>query len=459
MEHFGAWSLLPAAVVIATALITRRTLEPLLLGSVIGFIILKGPGIGTFMTDSWFTEWINAVYAVMMDGVTVWIILVCGLFGSLVALLERAGGTMGFSEIAAGVAKGRKGTLVTTWILGIIVFVDDYLNALAVGTAMRNATDKYSVSREFLAYIVNSTGATVCVLIPFSTWSAFMAGQLESSGAAEAGMGTEAYFATLPYILYAWIAVIIVPLFILKVIPLWGPMRKAEARAAAGQTLPDSTAEVYGKKDEEVAAVKGKAMNFIIPMLVLAGVVILTKDMLYGVIAGLVVCAILFAPQRLMKPAEFFDLIVSGFKDMILVLGIIVSAFILQAANDALGLTPYVIESVEPILSPSVLPMLTFIIVGLLAFTTGSFWGVAAIAFPIIVPLADSMGVSMLLVSGAVISAASLGSHTCFYGDAVTLTSASCQIRNNDYAKNVLPIIALPFLLGCIAFLVAGMIL
>jgi len=144
---------------------------------------------------------------------------------------------------------------------------------------------------------------------------------------------------------------------------------------------------------------------------------------------------------------------------MILVLGIIVAAFILQAANDALGLTPYVIESVEPILSPALLPMLTFIIVGLLAFTTGSFWGVAAIAFPIIVPLADSMGVSMLLVAGAVISAASLGSHSCFYGDAVTLTSASTQIRNNDYAKAVLPIIALPFVLGCIAFLIAGIIM
>ncbi len=459
MEHFGAWSLIPALVVIVTALISKRTLEPLLLGALVGFIILKGPGVGDFMTDSWFSEFINAVYAVMMDPVTVWIILVCGLFGSVVALLEKAGGTMGFSDIAAKATKGRTGTLFTTWILGIIVFVDDYLNALAVGTAMRNATDKYKVSREFLAYIVNSTGATVCVLIPFSTWSAFMAGQLESSGAAAEGMGTETYFATLPFILYAWIAVIIVPLFILKVIPVWGPMKKAEQRAQAGQCLPDSTVDLYLTKEETETPIKGKAMNFIIPMLVLAGVVVYTKDMLYGVIAAIAVCAILFAPQRIMKLSEFFETTINGFKDMILVLGIIVAAFILQAANDALGLTPYVIESVEPILSPALLPMLTFIIVGLLAFTTGSFWGVAAIAFPIIVPLADSMGVSMLLVAGAVISSASLGSHTCFYGDAVTLTSASTQIRNNDYAKTVLPIIALPFVLGCIAFLVAGIIM
>lgn len=168
MDHFGALSLIPAAVVIVTALFTRRTLEPLLLKSIIGFVILEGGGF--------FSAWLDAVYTVMMDGVTVWVILVCGLFGSLVALLEKSGGALGFSAIASKAVKNRKQSLLATWVLGIIVFIDDYLNALAVGTAMRKVTDKYGVPREFLAYVINSTGATVCVLIPFSTWSAFMAG-------------------------------------------------------------------------------------------------------------------------------------------------------------------------------------------------------------------------------------------------------------------------------------------
>ena len=454
MEHYGALSLIPAAVVIVTALWTRRTLEPLLLGSIVGYIIVAGKGF--------FYAWLDAVYTVMMGATTAWVILVCGLFGSLVALLEKSGGAMGFTAIASKVIKNRKAALAGTWILGIIVFIDDYLNALAVGTAMRKITDNYKVSREFLAYVINSTGATVCVLIPFSTWSAFMAGQLEASGAAEAGMGTAAYISTIPFILYGWIAVIIVPLFFLKVIPVWGPMKKAEKRAAeTGQTFPDSTLSIAQKEEENqvVYEKQPKAMNFIVPMVVLGVVCVMTSDMLIGVIVSLVVCVIMYLPQKLMKPSEFGDVCVDGFKEMVLVLAIVCAAFFLQQANDALGLTPYVIEKVEPILNPTLLPAITFLIIGLLAFATGSFWGVAAIAFPIIVPLAASMDVNILVACGAVISGAAFGSHSCFYSDAVTLTCASSQIQNSDYARTVLPILALPFALGVAAFLIIGVAL
>lgn len=454
MEHYGAISLIPAAVVIVTALFTRRTLEPLLLGSIVGYILLSGTGF--------FYAWLDAVYVVMMDATTVWVILVCGLFGSLVALLEKSGGALGFPEIASKAIKSRKTSLIGTWILGIIVFIDDYLNALAVGTAMRQITDRYGVPREFLAYVINSTGATVCVLIPFSTWSAFMAGQLESSGAAEAGMGTATYISSIPFILYGWIAVLLVPLFIMKIIPVFGPMKKAEQRVLeTGQTFPDSTKHLHIEEDttKTESGKKPKAMNFIIPMLILAVTVVVTSDMLIGVIFGLVSCIILYAPQKLMKAHEFGDTAVSGFMDMVLVLAIVCAAFFLQQANDALGLTPYVIEKVEPILSPGLLPAISFLIIGLLAFATGSFWGVAAIAFPIIVPLAQTMDVNVLVACGAVISGAAFGSHSCFYSDAVTLTCASSQIQNSDYARTVLPLLLVPFILGIIAFLIVGLVM
>ncbi len=451
MDHYGALSLVPAAIVIITALLTRRTLEPLLLGSVIGFIILAGKGF--------FFAWLDAVYAVMMDATTVWVILVCGLFGSLVALLEKSGGAMGFSAIAAKVTKTRKSALIGTWILGIIIFIDDYLNALAVGAAMRKVTDKFGVPREFLAYVINSTGATICVLIPFTTWSAFMAGQMEATGAAEAGLGTAFYIRTVPYILYAWVAVILVPLFILKVIPVWGPMKNAEQRVLeTGQTFPESTACLYDREpqEEDNPDNKPKAINFIIPMLILGAVCVITADMLVGVLVGIVSCIVLYAPQKLMKASEFCDTAINGFKDMVLVLAIVVSAFFLQQANDALGLTPFVIEQVKPILSPSLLPAFSFLIVALLAFCTGSFWGVAAIAFPIIVPLAQNMDVNTLIACGAVVSGAAFGSHSCFFSDAATLTCASSQIQNSDYARTVLPLLILPLTLGFVAFLIAG---
>ncbi len=452
MDNYGLISLLPVISVVILAFVTKRTLEPLLIGAVFGFILLHGTGF--------FMPFLDAVYTVMMDGVTVWIILVCGLFGSLVALLEKSGGALGFSDIATKYSKKRSVSLIVTWILGIVVFVDDYLNALAVGTAMRKVTDSYKVPRELLAYVVNSTGAAVCVLIPFSTWSAFMAGQLEANGVLVNGSGTAAYIATIPYMFYAWAAVLVVPLFALKILPRFGPMRAAEERAEeTGQVFPDS---MLDQEDEFSAAetMSGKkpnALNFIVPMIVLAVVTIITEDMLQGVILGIVSCGVLYFPQRLMNFSEFCDSSIDGFKDMVLVLGIIVAAFFLQQANDALGLTPFVIDSVKPLLSPSLLPAAAFLIISLLAFATGSFWGIAAIAFPIIIPLAQSMDVNIFLSSAAIISAAVFGSHTCFYGDAVTLSCASSQIKNIDYAKTSIPLVAVPAVIGLVLFLVFGM--
>ncbi|MBI9107755.1 MAG: hypothetical protein JEZ04_13490 [Spirochaetales bacterium] len=451
--HYGIISLLPVVSVIILAVITKRTFEPLLFGSFFGFLLLKGKGF--------FPAWMDAVYEVLMDGTTVWIILVCGLFGSLIMLLEKSGGAFGFSDMAKKLTKKRGASLITTWILGIVIFVDDYLNALAVGSAMRKVTDSHRVPRELLAYVINSTGAAVCVLIPFSTWAAFMAGQLEANGVTVNGSATAAFIRIIPYIFYGWAAVLVVPFFACKILPLFGPMRKAVKRAeTTGEVFPDSTKNKKEEYDSLETSFKGKpkVLNFLIPMVALAVITVITQDMLLGVIISIVICAVLFLPQKLMSFNEFFDNILGGFKDMLLVLWIIVAAFFLQKANEGLGLTPFVIEAVEPILSANLLPVASFIIIGFLAFATGSFWGVAAIAFPIIIPLAGAMDVNIYLVCGAIVSAAALGSHTCFYGDAVTLSCASSQIQNSDYAKTSLPIIAVPFAIAIILYLVFGFI-
>lgn len=453
IAHYGIISLVPVLCVIVLAAVTKRTFEPLLAGSLIGFILLEGFGF--------FPAWLDAVYEVMMDGTTVWIVLVCGLFGSLIMLLEKSGGAYGFSNLAKRLTKKRSASIITTWILGIIVFVDDYLNALAVGSAMRKVTDNHKVPRELLAYVINSTGAAVCVLIPFSTWAAFMAGQLGANDVTVNGSATAAFIKIIPYIFYGWAAVIIVPFFATKLLPLFGPMKKAVARAeSSGEVFPDSTRD----KKEEFEAVESefkgtpRVLNFLIPMLILAVITVITQDMLLGVIVAIAVCAVMFLPQRLMTIGDFFDGILAGFKDMLLVLWIIVAAFFLQKANEGLGLTPFVIEAVEPIMSANLLPFFSFLIIGFLAFATGSFWGVAAIAFPIIIPLAGAMDVNIYLVCGAIISAAALGSHTCFYGDAVTLSCASSQIQNSDYAKTSIPIIAVPFTIAVILYLIFGFI-
>lgn len=447
--EYGIVCLIPSAIVIILALTTRRIMEPLLAGSIAGFLIVSGP-------TGFFLSFIDATYAVLMDPVMVWIALVVGFFGVLIRWLEQGGGASGFSTMIQKVATTRKRALLATWVLGILVFIDDYINAMAVGAAMRKVTDKFNISREYLAYVINSTGTTVCVLIPATTWFAFMSAQMEASGVEG---GASAYYSSIPFMFYPWLAVFIVPFVIFGIIPMFGPLKKAEARALAGQVFPESTVELYKDQTGSDEMKKSSSLNFIVPMLITAIVTVATGEALYGVIMGLVTCLVLFVPQRLIKFWAMWDGLVEGFKDMMFVIMLIAMAFILQRANDALGLTDYVITNVTSILSPNLLPVVCFLTVSVLMFVVGSFWGIAAISFPIIIPLAVSMDVNLFMASAAIISASAFGSQACFFSDAATITCGASQIKNMDYARCALPIIAIPFVLATILFTVFGFII
>ena len=155
-----------------------------------------------------------------------WVIIVCGLMGSLITLLMRVGAADAFSHALAAKATGARSALLYTWLLGLLIFIDDYLNALAVGSAMRKVTDKFKVSREKLAYVVDSTAAPVCVLVPVSTWAVFFSGVLEASDVAEPGEGMALYLSAIPYMLYPWIAAVMVPLVAMGKIPALCMMKK-----------------------------------------------------------------------------------------------------------------------------------------------------------------------------------------------------------------------------------------
>lgn len=447
IETYGIISLIPVAVVIITAVISKRAMESLVLGTFVGAIILSGSG--------WWSTWFGLTLAEIGD--SAYYILMFGMFGTMIRLLEESGAALGFADIGARVANSRKKTLIFTWLLGIVIFVEDYLNALGVGVAMQTLTDKWKVSREYLAFIVNSTGASVCILVPFSSWGVLYAAQINEVGVLEMS-GFSAYVHSIPYMLYAWIAVLVVPLFVLGVIPLFGPMKKAEERTlATGKVFPE-----YHYENLELETTKttkaSSAWNFIIPMVVLVIVAIYTGDIVLAVILSVVSSFITLFPQKLLTLGGLWDALVNGFKDMLYVTMLVLAAFILQDVNDALGLTPFVIDSVAPILSPTLFPVVTFLVIAMLAFATGSFWGVAAISFPIILPLAIALGVNPFVAIGTVAAATSFGSHACFYSDAVTVTCAAVGIKNMDYAKTAIPLIGVPFVLGLIAYLILGII-
>lgn len=162
MENYGVLSLLPVVVVIVLVFFTRRTAVSLLAGTLVGAVMLYGAGFPK--------PWLDVVYGVMGSDLWIWLVLVCGLFGSLVALFEASGGIQGFTAIAGRICKGEKQTLLASWLLGIVIFVDDWLSILSVGTAMRRATDRFHIPREMLAFLSNVTASSVCVIVPTSTW-------------------------------------------------------------------------------------------------------------------------------------------------------------------------------------------------------------------------------------------------------------------------------------------------
>ncbi len=455
MEHYGAISLIPALTVLVLALITKRAFEALVGGTLLGFIIVN--------KGNFFSGFADSALKVMADATIGWIIMVCGLFGSLIALLVKSGGALAFGEFLMRFVKNSKASLIATWFLGLVIFIDDYLNALTVSSAMQKVTDKFRVSREMLSYVVDSTSAPVCILVPFSTWAIFVSGLLEESGAADKGAGLDAYINAIPYMFYGWAAMLMVPLVVMGIVPLVGAMKKAETRARqTGQVIPPGS-ESLTMGESEVAATAEKSpklYNFLIPIILLIGCTwYFNVDAFKGVLIATAVSMVMFWVQRIMTLEEIFETFFVGFKSMIYPLAIVVVSFMLKNVNDSLGLTNYVIESVKPIMSGALLPVVTFIALSLVTFATGTFWGVYAVALPIVIPLAQAMDVSLPLAIGAVISSGAFGSHSCFYGDATVLSATGSGCSAMDHALTQLPYAILSAIIAAAAFLVAGLMM
>ena len=422
-------SLLPAAVAVITALLTRRPIESLLAGVLAGLLLL-GPGDAL-------SNFSSVLLEVMMDETVAWVIIVCGLMGSLIALLRRVGATNAFSEVLAARAKDGKSALLYTWLLGLLIFIDDYLNALAVGSAMRKVTDKFSISREKLAYVVDSTAAPICVLVPVSTWAVFFAGVLEASDIAAPGEGMALYVSAIPYMLYPWFAALLVPLVATGKVPAIGMMKTADAHALeGGKHLGGATFDL----EEPSGSARIRIYHFLLPIVALLGFSAwFDLDVQIGVIMAVALTVVLYGLQRLLAWTEMFDTVLEGIKIMVPALCIVVVAFMFKEVNDQLGLAPFVIENVTPYMTPVMLPLVVFATMALISFATGSSWGVFVIAIPIVLPLADVVGVNAPLAVGALISASAFGSHACFYSDATVLSAQGSGCGVMEHALTQIP--------------------
>ena len=437
--------LLPALITVVTAIFSRRPIESLLAGVFVGLLMLEPAAA--------LSNFSSILLEVMMNETIAWVIIVCGLMGSLITLLMRVGAASAFSRTLSSKAQNSTSALLYTWLLGLVVFIDDYLNALAVGSSMRKVTDKFKVSREMLAYVVDSTAAPICVLVPVSTWAVFYAGLFVDAGYAESGQGMALYISAIPYMVYPIAAMLLVPLVAVGIVPALGMMKSAEQRATEGSApLPIDEGEEESLVDTEDRV---RIYHFVLPIVALLGFSIwYDLDVQIGVIMSVAVTIILFGAQRLMAWAQMFDAVIDGIKIMLPALTMVVMAFVFNEVNDMLGLATYVIENVAPLMTPLMFPALTFLTIALISFATGSSWGVFAIAIPIILPLAESVGVSIPLAIGALVSASAFGSHACFYSDATVLAAQGSGCDVMDHALTQIPYALIAAAISCVGLTV-----
>ena len=455
--EYGMLTLLPIVVVVVLALLTKRTLEPLIAGSVTAYIIISGWHFPTSWSEAFFNVASNREYQ--------WVFMVCALFGSLIALLGASHGTLGFSKWLRKLCRGPKSTLLVTWIMGVLIFVDDYLIIMTVSTSMQRLSDHHKVPREALTYIIDSTGAPVCALLPFSTWAVFFAAMFYSeAGVPELGFGgpIETFIHIIPFIFYAIFAVIMVPLFCMGAVPKMGYMKRAYDRIKeTGMTYSEASRELNLEEDEDDPAdhVQASAMDFALPIGILIALSVFTGDIFLAVLAAIVTCFVLYIPRKKMSVTRFCDLAMHGFCNLVPTVAVIFFAFVMQEAMMDIDIANYVISSIRPIMSAPLFPAITFLLVAALNFSTGSVWGIPAIVAPIIMPLCFSIGANPLVTMGAIISGAVLGSHACFYSSATVLTSSCCKIQNMDHALSQLPYAALTAALSTISYLICGFVM
>ena len=432
-------------MVVAVAIGTRRPLHALFAGVLVGHLMLAGTGFFGSFTDG--------ALITMQDEITGWIIITAGMFGSLIALLMRGGGVSAFGASMGPRIKNRAHAIIMTWLMGIVIFIDDYLNAMMVGSSVKSLTDRFKVSREMLAYVVDSTAAPVCILIPLTSWALVVMGLLETNNAAPHGGGFVAYLDAIPYMFYAWATVLMVPFVGMKTLPLIGPMRSFELRAERGEERPPEPGIELGEHSGE----EGRLHNFLVPI----GVLVfsfwlfsdgLEVDILQSMVATVLFTAVFYVVQGVMKWDEAVDAIKDGFIFMIPLLLLIAVTFMLADINEELQLAEYVIATVTPIMTPQWMPVVTFLALSLVTFTAATFWGVIAISLPIVVPLAAAMDVPLPIVIGAVVSAGAFGSHACFYADATILSARASGCDPMDHAYSQFPYALIAAMLATACF-------
>jgi len=462
LEYLSPLSLVPASVAVFLAFVTRNTIFSLAIACLAG-VLVAGEGLIGFP---------NLLVSALGNTDFSWIFLLELFIGILIAFFQRTGAILNFAQFIERRRMTRKRVQLISWFMGMFVYFSDYFSPLFVGATMRTLSDRFKISREKLAYICDSTSAPVSILIPITGWAVLVAGLIIGMGPIEnAGDAMTAFIYSIPYNIYAWLAVIMVGLIASNIIPDFGPMKKAELRAQnEGKVLADGAQPLMGEELTNIKPFPGiktsLLWNFIFPVIVVIGFavgsVILTGSakpmeafMLAAVVAGIVM-RVQGIPLN-----EIINTAMSGVKGIMPAVIILMMAYALNDLSASLNTAGYIISVTGSWLTPTLLPMLAFLLTGIIAFSTGTSWGTYAIMIPIAVPLAFSFsGNELDPVVYATIAAVSgggvFGDHCSPLSDTSILASTGAASDHIDHVKTQLPYATLIGLISVMIYLLIG---
>ncbi len=485
----GWFSLAPPLLAILLALLFREVVTALVAGVWLGALAVAGfnPIQGTWRLMDTF------VVPAVADGDHASIIVFSMLLGGMVGIVSRNGGTMGIVEALAPLASSRRRGKLATWAAGLAIFFDDYANTLIVGNTMRPITDRLRISREKLAYLVDSTAAPVAALVPVSTWVGYEIsligdgiGIAQAQNPATTGLAAELastspfaiFIHTIPYLFYPLLALSFV--FLTSFMDRdWGPMAAAERRAASGGGLFRPGAQLpMDTSSEEMEAKPGvehRWWNAAVPVLTVVLVVLLGlytsgvsavgsdaslmdifgeadpfATLLWGSLAGCLMAFGLSVGQRILTMTETIEAWLGGIRAMMIAMIILTLAWSLGAVTEALGTASFLAQLLEGSVPLQLLPWLVFMTGAAMAFATGTSWGTMAILIPLVIPLTVSLGgaagldsathYSILLGSiSSVLAGAIFGDHCSPISDTTVLSSTASACDHVDHVRTQLP--------------------
>ena len=468
--EFGFWSLVPPLLTIALALITKNVFLSLVIGIMTGSLVLN-----SFHLIAGINAGIYAIADSMSQGNTL-IIGSCLIVGAVIYLMERSGGIEGFVNVVVkskGLIKTKRGANLFTWLLGLAVFTSGSLSCMVTGAVSRPVNDALKVPHEKAAFIVHATSTPWCVLFPFSGWLASMTGYLVSGGVAE-GEAVSVLFQSIGLNFYCILAILMVLVLALTQKD-FGPMAAAEKRAAETGLLDDPAHSREAQEEKStVSGATPRAINLLLPIGVLVVVMFATllvtgggnimkgaglQALIWSVVCALVTILVLCIAEKVFTLDEAIREMFTGMSHMLSIAFILLLGFTMGTVVKGLGTGAYLSSLFQRLLSPGLLPALTFLIALMLSFATGTSMGTMAIMAVISLPMALEMGISIPLVAGAMFGGSIFGDHTSPISDTTIMTCSTTGCDIIDHVKTQAPYCAGIAVISFVLYLVFGFIL